>query len=122
MHKANLALGTLYDRFVNVNLHSQQSHYQPKSKYLTQSLELFVLKQFLLILLQSFSNHEELQKEMIKRNPHKIDIGAVYNARPTDHRKISNFQPQEKELVLNNIVTILILDSMGVQYSNGRVA
>jgi hypothetical protein len=48
---------------------------------------------------QSFSNHEELQKEMVKRTPHKIDIGAVYNAKPSDHRKIANFQPQEKELV-----------------------
>lgn len=48
---------------------------------------------------QSFSNHEELMKEMVNRLPHKIDIGAVYNARPSDHRKITNFQPQEKELV-----------------------
>ena len=50
---------------------------------------------------QSFSNHDELQKEMVKRNPHKIDIGAVFNARPSDHRKITNFQPVEKELVSN---------------------
>ena len=50
---------------------------------------------------QSFSNHDELQKEMVKRTPHKIDIGAVFNARPSDHRKITNFQPVEKELVSN---------------------
>jgi DNA primase small subunit len=37
---------------------------------------------------------------MVKRLPHKIDIGAVYNAKPCDHRKITNFQPQEKELVV----------------------
>ena len=56
---------------------------------------------------QSFSNHDELQKEMVKRTPHKIDIGAVFNARPSDHRKITNFQPVEKELV----TTRLSLDS-----------
>jgi hypothetical protein len=44
---------------------------------------------------------------MIKRNPHKIDIGAVYNARPSDYRKITNFQPQEKELVTELIHTRL---------------
>ena len=36
-----------------------------------------------------------------KKVPHKIDIGAVFNARPSDHKKITNFQPQEKELVFD---------------------
>ena len=35
-----------------------------------------------------------LREEMLRRLPHKIDIGAVYNARPCDHNKIGNFQPQ----------------------------
>ena len=38
---------------------------------------------------------------MVKRIPHKIDIGAVFNAKPSDHKKIANFQPQEKELVFD---------------------
>ena len=38
---------------------------------------------------------------MLRRLPHKIDIGAVYNARPCDHTKIGNFQPLEKELVFD---------------------
>ena len=38
---------------------------------------------------------------MLRRLPHKIDVGAVYNARPCDHNKIGNFQPQEKELVFD---------------------
>ena len=61
----------------------------------------FTLEDDIYLRYQSFSNQEELQKEMIKRKPHKIDIGAVYNARPCDHRKITNFQPQEKELVFD---------------------
>ena len=28
------------------------------------------------------------------RCPHKIDLGAVYNARPSDHKKLTNFTPQ----------------------------
>ena len=49
----------------------------------------------------SFSNAQELKTEMVKRIPHKIDIGAVFNAKPSDHKKIANFQPQEKELVFD---------------------
>ena len=40
----------------------------------------------------SFSNAQELKTEMVKRIPHKIDIGAVFNAKPSDHKKIANFQ------------------------------
>lgn len=61
----------------------------------------FTLQDDIYLRYLSFSNYQELQTEMIKRLPHKIDIGAVYNARPTDHKKITNFQPQEKELVFD---------------------
>ena len=49
----------------------------------------FTLQDDIYLRYLSFNNYEELQKEMIKRLPHKIDIGAVYNARPTDHKKVS---------------------------------
>jgi len=61
----------------------------------------FTLEDDIYIRYQSFSNQEELEAEMIKRCPHKIDIGAVYNARPTEHKKLSNFAPQERELVFD---------------------
>lgn len=61
----------------------------------------FTLEDDIYIRYQSFSNQEELEAEMIKRCPHKIDIGAVYNARPTEHKKLTNFAPQERELVFD---------------------
>ena len=50
---------------------------------------------------QSFMSGDELKSELIRRLPHKIDIGAVYNARPSDHLKIRDFQPVEKEIVFD---------------------
>jgi len=50
---------------------------------------------------QSFKDLEELQKELQRRCPHKIDIGAVYNVRPKDIKQVAGFQPLEKELVFD---------------------
>uniref|UniRef100_A0A8C7EIQ5 DNA primase n=1 Tax=Neovison vison TaxID=452646 RepID=A0A8C7EIQ5_NEOVI len=52
---------------------------------------------------QSFNNQSELEKEMQKMNPYKIDIGAVYSHRPNQHNtvKLGAFQAQEKELVFD---------------------
>lgn len=61
----------------------------------------FTLQDDIYLRYLSFSSAEDLQAEMVKRVPHKIDIGAVFNAKPTDHKKIANFQPQEKELVFD---------------------
>lgn len=51
----------------------------------------------------SFSNHIEFEKELIKMCPEKIDIGAVYSAKPKDHKMISatQFYPIERELVFD---------------------
>merc|ERR1740129_209985 len=61
----------------------------------------FTLEDDIYLRYLSFSTSEELQTEMVRRVPHKIDIGAVFNAKPSDHKKIANFQPQEKELVFD---------------------
>ena len=58
----------------------------------------FTLEDDIYLRYLSFSNQEEFEAEMIKKCPHKIDIGAVYNARPSDHKKLTNFTPQEREL------------------------
>lgn len=61
----------------------------------------FTLADDIYIRYLSFSGAEDLEAEMIKRCPHKIDLGAVYNARPSEHKKLTNFSPKERELVFD---------------------
>ncbi|XP_064647264.1 DNA primase small subunit-like [Lineus longissimus] len=74
----------------------------PKT-YFTQREFSFTLKDDIYIRYQSFSDQQELEKEMQKRCPYKIDIGAVYTHRPKDHKtvKAAAFQAKEKELVFD---------------------
>uniref|UniRef100_A0A8C5Q857 DNA primase n=1 Tax=Leptobrachium leishanense TaxID=445787 RepID=A0A8C5Q857_9ANUR len=63
----------------------------------------FTLKDDIYVRYQSFSNQCELEKEMQKMNPYKIDIGAVYSHKPSQHNAVKSgtFQAQEKELVFD---------------------
>ncbi|XP_052021368.1 DNA primase small subunit [Apodemus sylvaticus] len=63
----------------------------------------FTLKDDIYIRYQSFNNQSDLEKEMQKMNPYKIDIGAVYSHRPSQHNtvRLGAFQAQEKELVFD---------------------
>eukprot|EP00088_Acartia_fossae_P045308 TRINITY_DN4870_c0_g1_i6.p1 TRINITY_DN4870_c0_g1~~TRINITY_DN4870_c0_g1_i6.p1 ORF type:complete len:410 (-),score=113.21 TRINITY_DN4870_c0_g1_i6:728-1957(-) len=49
----------------------------------------------------TFTNQAEFEAAMKKKNPCKIDIGAVYNGRASDHRRITNFTPVARELVFD---------------------
>lgn len=46
---------------------------------------------------------EEMKDIIRRRQPHKIDIGAVFNALPKDHSTIKSdqFEPLERELVFD---------------------
>jgi len=51
----------------------------------------------------SYSSHTELQKDMIRLNPTRFEIGAVYSGAPKDRKTIpkAGFKPVERELVLD---------------------
>ncbi|XP_055378972.1 DNA primase small subunit [Condylostylus longicornis] len=49
----------------------------------------------------SFDNPGELEKEIRNRNPHKIDIGAIYTDEPKKYRSANNMKPIQRELVFD---------------------
>ncbi|CAC5374632.1 PRI1 [Mytilus coruscus] len=74
----------------------------PKNYFCNREFS-FTLKDDVYIRYQSFSDQQELEKEIQKRCPYKIDIGAVFTHRPKDHKTVkpAAFQAQEKELVFD---------------------
>ncbi|KOC68520.1 DNA primase small subunit [Habropoda laboriosa] len=61
----------------------------------------FTLQDDVYIRFQSFTSVKDLESEIKRLNPFKIDIGAVYNCSPKDQRKGTNFHPLERELVFD---------------------
>lgn len=93
-----------YKRLFPFGLYCQWLRYgNPQKNYFSHREFSFTLKDDVYIRFQSFTDQKELEKEIINRCPHKIDIGAVYSLKPKDHKtvKASSFVPQEKELVFD---------------------
>lgn len=66
----------------------------PVSKNYFQNREFsFTLKDDIYVRYQSFSTQIELEKEMQKMNPYKIDIGAVYSHRVSKCTKVVTLPP-----------------------------
>lgn len=61
----------------------------------------FTLQDDVYIRYLSFENQKDLENEICDRNPFKIDIGAVMNVRPKDHRASSVIRPVQRELVFD---------------------
>jgi len=49
----------------------------------------------------TFTSQAEFETALKKKCPIKIDIGAVYNGRASEHRRMTNFTPVERELVFD---------------------
>ena len=61
----------------------------------------FTLENDVYFRFQSFTSSEELKKKLISYCPKKIDIGAMYNVLPTEHKTAEPFFPEEKEIVFD---------------------
>lgn len=63
----------------------------------------FTMEDDIYIRYQSFRDQAEMTRAIQQRQPHKIDIGAVFTAAPKDHAiiKAEAFQPTERELVFD---------------------
>ncbi|XP_012139342.1 DNA primase small subunit [Megachile rotundata] len=61
----------------------------------------FTLQDDIYLRFQAYRNLSQLECEMKRLVPFKIDIGAVYNLCPKNQRKGTNFQPVERELVFD---------------------
>ncbi|CAB3976730.1 DNA primase small subunit-like [Paramuricea clavata] len=72
-------------------------------KYFSHREFSFTLKDDIYIRYQSFSDQKDMEKEIQKRCPYKIDIGAVFSQKPKDNKstKTRNFHAEEKELVFD---------------------
>ncbi|XP_041036427.1 DNA primase small subunit [Carcharodon carcharias] len=63
----------------------------------------FTLKDDIYVRYLSFNNQNELEKEIQKMVPYKIDIGAVYSNKPSQHNSVKSgtFHAEYKELVFD---------------------
>jgi len=63
----------------------------------------FTLQNDIYVRYQSFLNQQEFEKELMKMNPCKIDIGAIYNHPPKDRSRFHSgtFKAMTKELVFD---------------------
>ncbi|CDW54548.1 DNA primase [Trichuris trichiura] len=61
----------------------------------------FVLNGGIYLRYKSFNNQAELEKEVRSNVPEKIDIGAVFNMKPSEGRNKADLRAEEKELVFD---------------------
>ncbi|KFM70940.1 DNA primase small subunit, partial [Stegodyphus mimosarum] len=93
-------LPSYYNRFFPFSLYYRWLRYNDDKLFTNREFS-FTLKDDVYIRYQSFKDEDDMKKEVVQKCPFKIDIGAVYNFRPSEQRTASNFHPLEKELVFD---------------------
>lgn len=71
------------------------------SGYLSRREFCFTLIGDIFTRFRSYGNGIELKNELLRCFPEKIDVGAVYNIRPSQKQEVSNVFPVERELVFD---------------------
>uniref|UniRef100_A0A0K0G0V5 DNA primase n=1 Tax=Strongyloides venezuelensis TaxID=75913 RepID=A0A0K0G0V5_STRVS len=61
----------------------------------------FILEGDIHLRYRSFASPAEFYKELCRRSPEKLDIGAVYNYPPKEHLMHSDFMPIQREFVID---------------------
>ena len=72
-----------------------------EDEYLAHREFSFTLSSGAYLWFQSFTDHQQLKTEIMRKCPEKIDIGAVYNVRPHFLSTGPDFCAQKKELVFD---------------------
>jgi DNA primase small subunit len=99
-----ILLRTFYNRFFPYKTYFNWLNYDttPNKNFVQREFS-FTLASDTYLRYNSFSDAEELRNEIERLQPVKIDIGAIYTAKPKDKKTINPkaFQPVEKELVFD---------------------
>lgn len=75
----------------------------PEKDYFSKREWSFTIEDDIYIRYQSFRDKSEMKAAIQKRQPHKIDIGAIFSAPPKDHTTVKPelFKTVERELVFD---------------------
>ncbi|CAI5445650.1 unnamed protein product [Caenorhabditis angaria] len=71
------------------------------SEYFCRREFAFILADDVHLRYKSFKDVLAFQKALCSTNPHKLDLGAIYNYMPSENKKHSDFSAVERELVFD---------------------
>jgi len=80
---------------------SARSPHGSESEFFSRREFSFTLENDIYVRFQSFADCKEFRNEVRRKNPHKIDLGAVYNIRPSMKHSVNSFLPVEREFVID---------------------
>ncbi|RIB00333.1 hypothetical protein C2G38_2256749, partial [Gigaspora rosea] len=97
-------LSFFYSRFFPYKTYVNWLNYETESNSAFKNRELSItLPSDAYLRYNSYNGEEDLKAEIMKMCPTKIDIGAIYTAKPKDKKtmRLSAFKPVEKELIFD---------------------